>query len=400
MERLAKRYFFSWLFVASSIQVSSLHFAQAIYICTAYLNVSFVDVESNETVWRHEESGLYGLDSPKMTVTGEVYVPRPMYGCQSDDAFYDVPNESKGWIALIQRGHGCSFSEKINVAASEGAIAVVIFNDLGTDRVIQMSHPGTGDMVSIMIGHIRGLDIVNLVKKGYPVTMTIEVGKQHGPWMSHYSVFFVSISFFVVTAATVGYFIFYSARRLNSVRQQNNKQKHLKAEAKKAIGQLQVRTLKQGDEETGPDADTCAVCIDAYKPGDVLSILTCNHLFHKSCIEPWLLEHRTCPMCKCDILKTLGVAHPDDDESSRQTSVPPDFQSFPSVPEDAQSDTASSGYASVQGGEDHSSPPQRTPIFEVIPGQPDPGSVHIEIQPQYDNLAFEGDLQNQRAPRI
>ena len=142
MERLAKRYIFSWLFVASSIQVSSLHFAQATYICTAYLNVSSVDVESNETVWRYEESGLYGLDSPKMTVTGEVYVPRPMYGCQSDDAFYDVPNDSKGWIALIQRGHGCSFSEKINLAAREGAIAVVIFNDLGIDRVIQMSHPG------------------------------------------------------------------------------------------------------------------------------------------------------------------------------------------------------------------------------------------------------------------
>lgn len=83
---------------------------------------------------------------------------------------------------------------------------------------------GTGDTVSIMIGHIRGLEIVNLVQKGFPVNMTIEVGKQHGPWMSHYSVFFVSISFFVVTAATVGYFIFYSARRLNSLRQQNNKQ--------------------------------------------------------------------------------------------------------------------------------------------------------------------------------
>lgn len=96
-------------------------------------------------------------------------------------------------------------------------------------------------------------------------------------------------------------------------------------------------------QETGPDADTCAVCIELYKPGDVLSILTCkyvyiicyqlcfhhhsqcsclsscivgvhsclcvfcSHLFHKSCIEPWLLEHRTCPMCKCDILKALGV---------------------------------------------------------------------------------------------
>lgn len=32
-----------------------------------------------------------------------------------------------------------------------------------------------------------------------------------------------------------------------------------------------------------------------------------SHLFHKNCIDPWLLEHRTCPMCKCDILKVLGV---------------------------------------------------------------------------------------------
>jgi len=376
--------------------VSSLHFAQANYICTAYLNVSFVDPDKNETVWRQEEIGLYGQDSLKYTVSGEVFVPDPIYSCEPD-TLYDIPSglESKGWIALIQRGHGCTFSEKINVAASNGAVAAVIFNDLGTDRVIQMSHPGTGDMVAIMIGHVRGMEIVQLIKRGIPVTMSIEVGKQHGPWMSHYSVFFVSISFFVVTAATVGYFIFYSARRLNSVRLQNSKEKQLKAEAKKAIGQLEVRTLKQGDHEVGPDADTCAVCIDAYKPGDVLSILTCNHLFHKACIEPWLLEHRTCPMCKCDILKALGVEHPDIEDSSQEMPTVPDFQSFAVVPEDTRSETASSGYASVQGIDGHSSPAEEAHVFNVIQDQPDESAIHVEIQqPHYDNLAFEGDLQN------
>lgn len=142
MEPLAKRYLLSWLFVASSLQVTSLHFAEATYICTAYLNVSFIDSVNNETVWRQEESGLYGQQSPKVTVMGDVYLPDPIYSCESN-TFYDVPSGSKGWIALIQRGQLCSFSEKINVAASKGAIAAVIFNDLGTDnRVIQMSHPG------------------------------------------------------------------------------------------------------------------------------------------------------------------------------------------------------------------------------------------------------------------
>ena len=33
----------------------------------------------------------------------------------------------------------------------------------------------------------------------------------------------------------------------------------------------------------------------------------CRHLFHKSCVDPWLLDHRTCPMCKMNILKALGI---------------------------------------------------------------------------------------------
>lgn len=34
--------------------------------------------------------------------------------------------------------------------------------------------------------------------------------------------------------------------------------------------------------------------------------LSNRHEFHKVCIDPWLLEHRTCPMCKMDILKHYG----------------------------------------------------------------------------------------------
>lgn len=31
-----------------------------------------------------------------------------------------------------------------------------------------------------------------------------------------------------------------------------------------------------------------------------------RHIFHRLCIDPWLLEHRTCPMCKLDVIKALG----------------------------------------------------------------------------------------------
>jgi hypothetical protein len=48
------------------------------------------------------------------------------------------------------------------------------------------------------------------------------------------------------------------------------------------------------------------ICIDVYY----------RHEFHKGCVDPWLLEHRTCPMCKMDILKYYGyiVSGVEDDE--------------------------------------------------------------------------------------
>ena len=32
-----------------------------------------------------------------------------------------------------------------------------------------------------------------------------------------------------------------------------------------------------------------------------------RHVFHKSCVDPWLLEQRSCPMCKSDILRAFGM---------------------------------------------------------------------------------------------
>ncbi|XP_030636872.1 E3 ubiquitin-protein ligase RNF128a isoform X2 [Chanos chanos] len=377
---------------------------------TARVEISYHNRSTSLTEHQACDCGLYGLDSPLVPVRGQLVLPTNPLGCGPLTQY----NHSGGcWVALVQRGN-CTFAEKILNAQQHGAIATVIYNLPGTgDKLTPMKHHGTGDMVAVMIGYMHGMEFVRLLREGVTITMAIEMGKQHGPWMSHYSVFFVSISFFIVTAATVGYFIFYSARRLNSVRLQNRKQKQLKAEAKKAIGQLQVRTLKQGDVETGPDADTCAVCIDAYKPGDVLSILTCNHFFHKTCIEPWLLEHRTCPMCKCDILKALGVEL-DVEDPPQLVPMPPDFRSFSSVTEEfhsettshthsettshTHSDTASSGYASIQGTQQHS--PMGELLMHNGPERTsDLGAVQVEVQPHYDNPAFENDVRNQREAR-
>lgn len=142
MGLLASRDVFSWLLVISVFQVSSVRLAQASYLCTAFLNISYTTLETNQTTSLREEMGLYGQDSPQTSVVGNVYLADPIYGCE-DDTVYRRPNNSTGWIALIQRGNACTFTDKINVAAMNGAAAAIIFNDYGAqNRVIQMSHPG------------------------------------------------------------------------------------------------------------------------------------------------------------------------------------------------------------------------------------------------------------------
>ncbi|KAI4544910.1 hypothetical protein MJG53_021251 [Ovis ammon polii x Ovis aries] len=389
----------AWCFLlVLSPQTPGSRGAEAVW--TAYLNVSWRVPHTgvNRTVWELSEEGVYGQDSPLEPVAGVLVPPDgpgALNACNPHTNFTvpTVPGDwgssvQVSWLALIQRGGGCTFADKIHLAYERGASGAVIFNFPGTrNEVIPMSHPGAGDIVAIMIGNLKGTKILQSIQKGIQVTMVIEVGKKHGPWVNHYSIFFVSVSFFIITAATVGYFIFYSARRLRNARAQSRKQRQLKADAKKAIGRLQLRTLKQGDKVQSVVAISQQIT-NLY----VFSFI--SHIFHKTCVDPWLLEHRTCPMCKCDILKALGIEVDVEDGSvSLQVPVSNETSSNASPhEEDNHSETASSGYASVQGADE---PPLEEHAHSANENlqlvNHEANSMAVDVVPHVDNPTFEED---------
>uniref|UniRef100_A0A493SZ25 RING-type E3 ubiquitin transferase n=1 Tax=Anas platyrhynchos platyrhynchos TaxID=8840 RepID=A0A493SZ25_ANAPP len=44
----------------------------------------------------------------------------------------------------------------------------------------------------------------------------------------------------------------------------------------------------------------CAICLQAYKPGEALKLLSCTHTYHGKCIDLWHCAQpgsKTCPLC-------------------------------------------------------------------------------------------------------
>lgn len=67
------------------------------------------------------------------------------------------------------------------------------------------------------------------------------------------------------------------------------------------INSLPVRSLciEDGVDKLAFGQDTCAICLDGYDCDNHVRILGCRHVYHTSCIDPWLRRGRpTCPLCQ------------------------------------------------------------------------------------------------------
>ncbi|KAK7258832.1 hypothetical protein RIF29_24420 [Crotalaria pallida] len=101
----------------------------------------------------------------------------------------------------------------------------------------------------------------------------------------------------------------------------------------------------------GKDALECAVCLSEFEDSHTLRLIPkCDHVFHPECIDEWLSNHTTCPVCRANLVPQPGesvhalrLASPRDIEAQQNhveiesapeiTELPEITEGVPSEPE-------------------------------------------------------------------
>ncbi|XP_041461465.1 RING finger protein 150-like [Lytechinus variegatus] len=271
---------------------------------TAILILTYKHPVSKNLTTEKEENGRFATGTIKEAKGILLRPSRNVYGCVSLPKS-QIPKQP--WIALVEYGN-CTPEVKMTLAEEGNASALLMIN---APEVDASSVDFKGKIPGIILKAEHGKRIEELVKNGTQVMIEITEGPQviHRIEVKKSSVLFVSVSFIVLMIVSLAWLVFYYIQRFRYAQARGRTQKQLGRAAKKVIAKLPQRTIKDGDQEI-VEVEACPVCLEFYRISDVLRVLPCKHSYHKTCVDQWLVENRTCPMCKLNILKALGYQMP------------------------------------------------------------------------------------------
>eukprot|EP01134_Creolimax_fragrantissima_P006945 CFRG6945T1 len=272
------------------------------------------DLSSNVT---QNMLGIYALGTQVKPLNGSlVYNVNPRNGCSnytSATANFSVP-----WTALVI-AEGCDFVIKAQNALDAGASSIIIGNYTGASEnvLIHMSVPGV-NIIAVSISN-KDFNTLSAVASGSVVlsqTVVDEEGYLSTVSIANYTVFMgvASIIALVLLVGIITAIYVHSVRRRSMSVNSETTEKTLRAIRKEGLENLEefsYRKPMKDDDPEDPDISfcgSCAVCIEDFVEDDKLRRLPCTHVFHRDCIDPWLIENSTCPYCKMDyITKTYPI---------------------------------------------------------------------------------------------
>lgn len=261
-------------------------------------------------------TGRFSRAGATLSAEGEIVQMHPLGLCNNNDEedLYEY-----GWVGVVKLEQPeldpkpcLTVLGKAKRAVQRGATAV-IFDVSENPEAIDQLNQGLEDPLKRPVVYVKGADaikLMNIVNKQKVARARIQHRPPRQP--TEYFDMGIFLAFFVVVSLVC--LILLVKIKLKQRRSQNSMNR-LAVQALEKMETRKFNSKSKGRRDgSGGALDTlsssstsdCAICLERYTDGEELRVIPCTHRFHRKCVDPWLLQHHTCPHCRHNIIEQKG----------------------------------------------------------------------------------------------
>ncbi|XP_062890371.1 E3 ubiquitin-protein ligase znrf3 isoform X1 [Mobula hypostoma] len=301
------------VFVLLVVAVASL-----VSVCakeTAFVEVVLFESSPNGeyTTFTTDLQGRFSRAGATISAEGEIVQMHPLGLCNNNDEedLYEY-----GWVGVVKLEQPeldpkpcLTVLGKAKRAVQRGATAVIFDVSENPDAIDQLNQ-GSEDPLKRPVVYVKGVDaarLMNIVNKQKVARARIQHRPPRQP--TEYFDMGIFLAFFVVVSLVCLVLL------IKIKLKQRRSQSSMNRMALQALEKMETRKFKSkskvsregncGASDTLSSSSTsdCAICLEKYVDGEELRVIPCTHRFHKKCVDPWLLQHHTCPHCRHNIIE-------------------------------------------------------------------------------------------------
>lgn len=246
------------------------------------LSISFADLPAKFAI---------GINSSG--ICGALHVANPLDGCKPLSNDLRATKIDGVNFALIIRGE-CAFEDKVQNAQNAGFSAAIVYDNQDKENLVYMMVNRKNVSVHAVFISKKAGEILKKHARGEEGECCIFPYNNETAW----TVLAISLISFLVILAILIIAIFTPRHWLTS-RGRNNLLKNVDTKMVEALPSFMFSSSHLNDCHAG---ETCAICLEDYKEGEIVKVLPCKHEYHSSCVDSWLTKWGTfCPVCKHDM---------------------------------------------------------------------------------------------------
>ncbi|XP_051888072.1 E3 ubiquitin-protein ligase znrf3 isoform X2 [Pristis pectinata] len=281
---------------------------------TAFVEVVLFESSPNGeyTTFTTDLQGRFSRAGATISAEGEIVQMHPLGLCNNNDEedLYEY-----GWVGVVKLEQPeldpkpcLTVLGKAKRAVQRGATAVIFDVSENPDAIDQLNQ-GSEDPLKRPVVYVKGIDaarLMNIVNKQKVARARIQ---HRPPRPTEYFDMGIFLAFFVVVSLVCLVLL------IKIKLKQRRSQSSMNRMALQALEKMETRKFKSkgkvsregncsaSDTLSSSSTSDCAICLEKYVDGEELRVIPCTHRFHKKCVDPWLLQHHTCPHCRHNIIE-------------------------------------------------------------------------------------------------